>query len=120
MASDQRGSELPTHTRQNGHTRSASTVATEQDSVRTKYAWLTLYFGLNLALTLYNKAVMGKVNYNSLGSPRETMLLATGGSGPATELAGKHYWKQRHRYTLWDLSAVQTGLLWKEILFADL
>jgi len=42
--------------------RSASVTATEQDSVGTKYAWLTLYFSLNLALTLYNKAVMGKVN----------------------------------------------------------
>ena len=31
------------------------------NSVRTKYAWLALYFSLNLALTLYNKAVMGKV-----------------------------------------------------------
>lgn len=32
------------------------------DSIRTKYAWLAVYFGLNLALTLYNKAVMGKVS----------------------------------------------------------
>jgi len=42
--------------------RSASVSTPEQDSARTKYAWLTLYFSLNLALTLYNKAVMGKVN----------------------------------------------------------
>ena len=36
-------------------------AADAPDSVRTKYAWLALYFSLNLTLTLYNKAVMGKV-----------------------------------------------------------
>ncbi|KAK6342773.1 UAA transporter [Orbilia javanica] len=30
-----------------------------EDSLSTKYAWLAVYFGLNLALTLYNKSVMG-------------------------------------------------------------
>jgi drug/metabolite transporter (DMT)-like permease len=53
---DRRDSLLPS-TAHNGHARGAGT---EQDSIRTKYAWLTMYFGLNLALTLYNKAVMGK------------------------------------------------------------
>lgn len=32
------------------------------DSPRSKYQWLAIYFALNLALTLYNKAVMGKVS----------------------------------------------------------
>ncbi|KAI5845111.1 triose-phosphate transporter family-domain-containing protein [Morchella snyderi] len=41
-------------------TRNAPDAQQPQDSVRTKYAWLTVYFALNLALTLYNKAVMGK------------------------------------------------------------
>ena len=50
---------LPSH---KSHGRTASLAQQpEQDSVRTKYAWLTVYFGLNLALTLYNKSVMGKV-----------------------------------------------------------
>ncbi|EWC45144.1 hypothetical protein DRE_06032 [Drechslerella stenobrocha 248] len=31
----------------------------QQDSLAVKYAWLAIYFGLNLALTLYNKSVMG-------------------------------------------------------------
>jgi hypothetical protein len=43
------------------NSRSTSVAPTDHDSVRTKYAWLVLYFTLNLALTLYNKAVMGKV-----------------------------------------------------------
>jgi hypothetical protein len=35
----------------------------DNESVRTKYAWLALYFSLNLALTLYNKFVMTKVRF---------------------------------------------------------
>ncbi|KAF3938405.1 hypothetical protein ABW19_dt0200554 [Dactylella cylindrospora] len=31
----------------------------QQDSLAVKYTWLAVYFGLNLALTLYNKSVMG-------------------------------------------------------------
>lgn len=31
----------------------------QQDSLAVKYAWLGIYFMLNLALTLYNKSVMG-------------------------------------------------------------
>ncbi|KAI5810668.1 hypothetical protein BZA77DRAFT_163734 [Pyronema omphalodes] len=38
----------------------STTTAPENESVRTKYAWLALYFSLNLALTLYNKFVMTK------------------------------------------------------------
>ncbi|KAF3929813.1 hypothetical protein AA313_de0203309 [Arthrobotrys entomopaga] len=30
-----------------------------EDSIATKYAWLAIYFALNLSLTLYNKSVMG-------------------------------------------------------------
>ena len=30
-------------------------------TIRQQYTWLAVYFALNLALTLYNKAVMGKV-----------------------------------------------------------
>ena len=60
MATDQRGGLLPS-TAANGRPQSGSAAATEQDSVRTKYAWLALYFSLNLALTLYNKKVMDKV-----------------------------------------------------------
>lgn len=47
-----------------GRPRSPSNVnaaGSDENSVRMKYAWLALYFSLNLALTLYNKAVMGKV-----------------------------------------------------------
>ena len=29
---------------------------------RTKYLYLSLYFGLNLGLTLFNKAILGKVS----------------------------------------------------------
>lgn len=56
MPSDQKTRLLPLHD-------SAQTTSTapKEDSVRVKYAWLTVYFALNLALTLYNKAVMGKV-----------------------------------------------------------
>jgi hypothetical protein len=57
-ASEQREELLPAPA---SNSRSTSVAATEQDTVRTKYAWLVLYFSLNLALTLYNKAVMGKV-----------------------------------------------------------
>ena len=41
---------------------SAATIAPEyQIPTSTKYLYLALYFGLNLVLTLYNKAVLGKV-----------------------------------------------------------
>lgn len=41
---------------------STATVAPEyQIPTSTKYLYLALYFGLNLSLTLYNKAVLGKV-----------------------------------------------------------
>ena len=49
---------------QNRHDRaqSAATIAPEyQIPTSTKYLYLALYFGLNLTLTLYNKAVLGKV-----------------------------------------------------------
>ena len=40
----------------------AATTAPEyQIPTSTKYLYLALYFGLNLTLTLYNKAVLGKV-----------------------------------------------------------
>ena len=40
----------------------ATTIAPEyQIPTSTKYLYLALYFGLNLTLTLYNKAVLGKV-----------------------------------------------------------
>ncbi|CAF9923420.1 UAA transporter [Imshaugia aleurites] len=48
---------------QNRHVRaqSAATIAPEyQIPTSTKYLYLALYFGLNLTLTLYNKAVLGK------------------------------------------------------------
>ncbi|KAA8905471.1 triose-phosphate transporter family-domain-containing protein [Sphaerosporella brunnea] len=59
-ASEQRDKLLPAAAISNARSQGVSGVAAEQDSVRTKYAWLVLYFSLNLALTLYNKAVMGK------------------------------------------------------------
>ena len=41
---------------------STATIAPEyQIPTRTKYLYLALYFALNLTLTLYNKAVLGKV-----------------------------------------------------------
>lgn len=49
---------------QSRHTRaqSTATIAPEyQIPTSTKYLYLALYFGLNLTLTLYNKAVLGKV-----------------------------------------------------------
>lgn len=49
---------------QNRHARTQSTasIAPEyQIPTSTKYFYLALYFGLNLTLTLYNKAVLGKV-----------------------------------------------------------
>lgn len=49
---------------QTRHTRTQSTptMAPEyQIPTSTKYLYLALYFGLNLTLTLYNKAVLGKV-----------------------------------------------------------
>ena len=43
-------------------TQSTTTIAPEyQIPTSTKYFYLALYFGLNLTLTLYNKAVLGKV-----------------------------------------------------------
>lgn len=43
-------------------TQSTGTIAPEyQIPTSTKYLYLALYFGLNLTLTLYNKAVLGKV-----------------------------------------------------------
>lgn len=48
---------------QSQHTRaqSTATIAPEyQIPTSTKYLYLALYFGLNLTLTLYNKAVLGK------------------------------------------------------------
>ncbi|KAF6230610.1 hypothetical protein HO173_011147 [Letharia columbiana] len=48
---------------QSRHTRaqSTATIAPEyQIPTSTKYLYLALYFGLNLTLTLYNKAVLGK------------------------------------------------------------
>ena len=60
MAEGQREQLLPAP---HGHSRTPPGVnaVENSNSVRTKYAWLALYFSLNLALTLYNKAVMGKV-----------------------------------------------------------
>lgn len=49
---------------QSRHARAQSTptIAPEyQIPTSTKYLYLALYFGLNLTLTLYNKAVLGKV-----------------------------------------------------------
>ena len=46
---------------------------------RTKYLYLALYFTLNLVLTLYNKAVLGKVRRDSekveRGRIRTTLLI---------------------------------------------
>ncbi|KAF8456166.1 triose-phosphate transporter family-domain-containing protein [Terfezia claveryi] len=63
-------------TRQNGHFRRQSQSpsnplliipkppqpqqSTAPPTIRQQYTWLAVYFALNLALTLYNKAVMGK------------------------------------------------------------
>lgn len=47
---------------QNARIQSTATNAPEyQIPTSTKYLYLALYFGLNLTLTLYNKAVLGKV-----------------------------------------------------------
>ena len=54
---------------QNRHARaqSTATIAPEyQIPTSTKYLYLALYFGLNLTLTLYNKAVLGKVRWPRL------------------------------------------------------
>ena len=46
---------------------SAASIAPEyQIPTSTKYLYLALYFGLNLTLTLYNKAVLGKVRSRCL------------------------------------------------------
>lgn len=61
---------------QNRHARTQSTasIAPEyQIPTSTKYLYLALYFGLNLTLTLYNKAVLGKVRSPQL--PRLSMQL---------------------------------------------
>ena len=57
---------------QSRHARAQSTTAVPpeyQIPTNTKYLYLALYFGLNLTLTLYNKAVLGKVR-----SPRPPRL----------------------------------------------
>ena len=41
-------------------------LSNPQDSIRAKYSWLAIYFALNLALTLYNKSVMGKVKHTHI------------------------------------------------------
>lgn len=49
---------------QTRHTRTQSTATSApeyQIPTSTKYLYLALYFALNLTLTLYNKAVLGKV-----------------------------------------------------------
>ena len=49
---------------QTRHARTQSTTSAApeyQIPTTTKYLYLALYFGLNLTLTLYNKAVLGKV-----------------------------------------------------------
>lgn len=49
---------------------STATIAPEyQIPTSTKYLYLALYFGLNLTLTLYNKAVLGKVRSPWLSRP---------------------------------------------------
>lgn len=70
MPSDQKTRLLPLH--DSTPTASTAPQSLKEDSVRAKYAWLTVYFALNLALTLYNKAVMGKVCtiYMELQTPR--------------------------------------------------
>lgn len=57
--SDQKTRLLPLH--DSAPPESDAPPVSAEVSVRAKYAWLTVYFALNLALTLYNKAVMGKV-----------------------------------------------------------
>lgn len=55
---------LPTHTKGPSLDMTRALPASNpQDSIKAKYSWLAIYFALNLALTLYNKAVMGKVAY---------------------------------------------------------
>ncbi|KAK9476533.1 triose-phosphate transporter family-domain-containing protein [Lipomyces japonicus] len=41
------------------HSSSDSQLQQPQDSLRTKYQWLAVYFFFNLGLTIYNKAVLG-------------------------------------------------------------
>ena len=54
-------SDVEAQTRQ-AQAQSTATIAPEyQIPTNTKYLYLALYFGLNLTLTLYNKAVLGKV-----------------------------------------------------------
>ena len=57
---------------QNRHARTQS-IATNAPEYHiptsTKYLYLALYFGLNLTLTLYNKAVLGKVRSPCLQMP---------------------------------------------------
>jgi hypothetical protein len=45
----------------------AHAPAEKVETARSKYQWLAVYFALNLALTLYNKAVMGKVSLQTGG-----------------------------------------------------
>ncbi len=55
-------SDVEAQTRQAQAQSTAATIAPEyQIPTNTKYLYLALYFGLNLTLTLYNKAVLGKV-----------------------------------------------------------
>ncbi|TGZ81898.1 TPT-domain-containing protein [Ascodesmis nigricans] len=58
--SEKQGGLLPLSNGDNNNKRRDEPQAQEQDSVSTKYAWLAVYFSLNLGLTLFNKAVMGK------------------------------------------------------------
>ena len=69
---------------QNRHARaqSTTTIAPEyQIPTSTKYLYLALYFGLNLTLTLYNKAVLGKVRspWLSMERRRCVVLVLTDG-----------------------------------------
>lgn len=72
---------LPLHGREAPLNPSSSTI-------KQQYAWLATYFALNLTLTLYNKAVMGKVGWLRLrGRGRPVVLgldieCAAANSGP--------------------------------------
>ncbi|KAK9466448.1 triose-phosphate transporter family-domain-containing protein [Lipomyces arxii] len=68
MSSDQHV--LPLHT--------APLADAQPDSLRTKYQWLAVYFFFNLALTLYNKAVLGNFPFPYILTGIHTLCGAIG------------------------------------------
>ena len=58
-------------------TTSGSHAAEYSVPAKTKYLYLGLYFGLNLSLTLFNKAVLGKASFKNVHDGRIALLMLT-------------------------------------------